>query len=87
MIALIDTIFNPVLAWLSSISMYIHSLSVPVARPLNLSLYLGPFAYLGPYWITFITTGIFLAFVYIICFLVVSYQGMFIRFKDSVKWW
>lgn len=87
MIALIDTIFNPVLAWLSSISMYIHSLSVPVARPLNISQYLGPFVYLGPYWITFITTGIFLAFVYIVCFLIVSYQGMFIRFKDSVKWW
>lgn len=85
--ALIDTIFAPVLGWLAHISGYISALSVPVARPLDLSIYLGPFAYLGPYWVTFITTGVFLAFVYIVTFLIVSYQGMFIKFKDTIKWW
>jgi len=87
MIALIDTIFAPVIAWLVSIQNAIKQLSVPVSHPFNLGQYLGPFQYLGPYWITFITTACFLACVYMIAFIVVSYRGMYISFKDSVKWW
>lgn len=85
--SLIDTIFNPVLNWLTSIYNMILELSVPVARPLNITNYLGPLAELGPYWITFITTVGALAFVYMITFLVVAYQGAFIKFKDTIKWW
>jgi hypothetical protein len=85
--SVIDTIFNPVIAWLTSIYQAIHELSVPLARPINISQYLGPFAYLGPYWITFITTVCVFAFIYVVCFLIVAQKGMIIKFKDMVKWW
>lgn len=87
MIALIDTIFNPVIAWLMSIRENISQLSVPASRPVPISNYLGPFALLGPYWITFIGTVCVLAFIYAVSFLVVASQGLFIKFKDTVKWW
>jgi hypothetical protein len=85
--ALIDTVFNPVLNWLNKISSYILHLSVPVARPLDISQYLGPFALLGPYWISFITTVCALAFIYMVCFIIVASQGTFIKWKDTIKWW
>lgn len=85
--SLIDTVFNPLIAWLTSISSSISKLSVPLARPIDISQYLGPFAYLGPYWITFISTACVLAFVYIVCFLIVAQRGMIIHFKDMIKWW
>lgn len=87
MIALIDTIFAPVLLWLESIQQSIKSLSVPVARPFDLGQYLGWFRLLGPWWVTFVTTACFLACVYMIAFVIVSYRGMYISFKDSIKWW
>ncbi len=87
MIALIDTIFHPVLIWLATIKASIKSMIVPVAQPFDVGLYLGPFRLLGPYWLTFVTTSIFLACVYFICFVVVSYRGNLIAFKDTIKWW
>lgn len=87
MIALIDTVFAPLLGWLMNISSFIRELSVPVSRPLNISNYFGPFVLLGPYWMTFITTAAFLGFVYVVTFIVVSTNGMAIKFKNTVKWW
>lgn len=84
---LIDTIFDPIIGWLTIIIENINKLSVPVARPLNIDLYFGPFVHLGPYWLTLITTICFLAFVYVICYIIVAYQGFFIKFKDTIKWW
>lgn len=83
----IDTVFFPILNWLNQIYSSIMNLIVPVSRPIDIAQYLGVFAYLGPYWITFITTACVLAFVYMVCFLVVAYNGLFIKFKDTIKWW
>lgn len=87
MIALIDSIFAPLLGWLLMIKTYINQLSVPLARPINISNYLGPFVLLGPYWMTFISTAAFLGFVYVVTFIVMSANGMAIKFKDTIKWW
>lgn len=85
--AIIDSILGPVLQWLASISSYINQLSVPVSRPIDLSNYLGYFGMLGPYWLSFIQTVIGLAFIYMIAFIIVTQQGLFIKFKDMIKWW
>jgi len=87
LIALIDTIFNPVLDWLIDIRLYLIKASVPVSRPINISNYLGIFAHLGPYWITFISTAFVLGFTYVVIYIVMSAQGLYAKFKDSVKWW
>ncbi|OMD76582.1 hypothetical protein [Paenibacillus odorifer] len=84
---LIDTIFGPVLGWLTSISSRLSSLSVPMARPLNLSNYFGYFEWLGSYWMTFITTCCTLAFIYLIIYLVRTQSGLFLKFKEFIQWW
>lgn len=84
---LIDTIFSPVLLFLSSIADSLRSLSVPLARPLDFGKYLGQFSFMGPVWITFITTICTLAFIYFIVYLVVNNMGLFQKFKDFIKWW
>ncbi|RJG23298.1 hypothetical protein DQX05_13790 [Paenibacillus thiaminolyticus] len=84
---LIDTIFSPVVTFLGSISDSLRSLSVPVARPLDFGKYLGHFAFLGPAWITFITTVCTLGFIYFLIFFVMSNIGLFRKFKDMIKWW
>lgn len=85
--ALIDTIFAPLLGWLNNLQEYILMLSVPVSRPFEVSNYLGPFVLLGPVWMTFITTALFLGFVYVVLYIVMSVTGLSIKFKDLIKWW
>lgn len=87
MIAVIDTIFKPLLNWLNSIYSSIMSLKVPLAHPVNVGQYLGVFGHLGPYWITFITTVAFLAFVYVVILIILGSQGLVIKFRNTVKWW
>lgn len=84
---LIDTIFGPVLIWLNNISSSISSLSVPVSRPINFGRYFGHLSFLGPHWITFITTVCTLAFIYFVIYLIKTQSGLFIKFKDMIKWW
>lgn len=87
MIALIDTIFAPFLNWLIQIRSYISDLSIPMARPLQVADYLGPFALLGGYWISFISMAFALGFIYIVAFIIMSLNGLTIKFKDLIKWW
>lgn len=84
---LIDTIFSPVLVFLTTIADALRSLSVPVARPLDFGKYFGYFSFLGPIWITFITTACTLAFIYFIVYLVTNNMGLFLKFKEFIKWW
>lgn len=85
--ALIDTIFNPVLTWLQSIIVAIDSLSIPFSRPLNISNYFGYFSLFGNGWVFFIKTVTTLAFMYGVTYIVVTQMGLFIKFKDMIKWW
>lgn len=87
MIGLIDTIFHPVLNWLNEILFSIMTLEVPLSHPLDIAKYLGPFALLGNYWISFIVTVGTLAFIYVISYIVVSQHGLFMKFKNTIKWW
>lgn len=84
---LIDTVFSPILGWLISIRSYLTSMEVPLSRPVNLGDYLGPFALLGPYWITFISTACVLGFIYVVAYVIFSGIGLYTKFKGSIKWW
>jgi hypothetical protein len=85
--ALIDTIFGPVLGWLTKIYTSISDLSIPLSRPLNVDKYFGYFGLLGSGWQDFIKTVCALAFVYGIAFIVVTQLEFFRKFKDVIKWW
>jgi hypothetical protein len=85
--AIIDTIFSPLLNWLIGINQSIQDMSVPLARPINVSDYFGVFAHFGAGWTSFVTTICTLAFIYGMCFIVVTQIGLLIKFKDVIKWW
>jgi hypothetical protein len=84
---LIDTIYAPIIQWLTDIYNRILLLSVPLARPLNLSSYFGYLNLLGPVWKTCITTIISLAVVYGILYVIVKNIGLIIKLKTLIKWW
>ena len=83
----IDTLFDPVLGFLNPIAASLRNLSVPLSRPLDLGKYFGYFSFLGPAWMTVITTTCTLAFIYLTLYFIMNSQGLYQRFKDSVKWW
>lgn len=85
--SIVDTIFAPVINWLNSIIGFLQNLSVPLARPLDLSKYFGYFSILGAHWMTLITTVCALSFIYMITYLIVANWGLFIKFKNGLKWW
>lgn len=84
---LIDTIFYPVLSWLTGIYTNLDNLSVPLSRPLDVKKYLGIFSLLGPAWTSFIINVLLMAFIYMVCFIIVAQQGLFVKFKNTIKWW
>jgi hypothetical protein len=85
--ALIDTIFSPLINWLDSIYNSLMDLSVPMARPLDVSNFFGVFALFGSGWVDFAETVCTLAFIYGISYIVVTQTGLLIKFKDLIKWW
>lgn len=87
MINLINAIFMPITGWLRDLLYSMSNISVPLARPINFGAYFGYFSFLGPVWITFITTVCTLGFIYFVIYLVMSSTGLYLKFKNSVKWW
>jgi hypothetical protein len=85
--ALIDSIFNPLLNWLTNIQNQLNDLSVPLSRPLNIDNYFGYFGLFGQGWQDFITTTCTLAFLYGICYVIVTQIELLRKFKDLIKWW
>lgn len=83
----IDSIFYPVLSWFDAIIAQIRSLSVPLGQPIDLGYYFGYFSFLGPYWISFITTVCALGFIYLVAYVIVSNLGAIQKFKNLIKWW
>lgn len=83
----IDTLFYPLLNWLNGIYTNLSSLSVPLSHPLDIKKYLGIFSILGPGWVSFIVNICLMAFIYMVCFMIVAQQGLFVKFKNTIKWW
>lgn len=83
----IDTIFGPVLAWLTSAYNDIHSMRVAQARPIDFNNYFGWFGLLGPSWTLLVMNICLFGFIYFIVFIVVSQEGLYQKFKNAIKWW
>lgn len=83
----IDTIFYPVTSWLSSMSSHLSELSVPLSHPIPIQKYLGIFSLLGGAWTSFIVNACLMAFIYMVCLLIVAQNGLFLKFKNNIKWW
>lgn len=85
--ALIDSIFGPVLDWLTSMIDLLHEASIPAARPLDPSDYLGIYAQVGAGWIGFIASAMLMFVVYVVVYVVMVHNGVYLKFKKSIKWW
>lgn len=87
MIALIDTIFSPVMNWLSQIISYLHSATIPKSYSLELGSLFAPLNMISPSW-TLLITNIFIMFVtYSIVYISVNGTGLYLQFKEAIKWW
>jgi hypothetical protein len=84
---LIDSIFNPLLTWLTDVYNRISELSIPLARPLDLSNYFGFFNFLGPNWTSLINTILALSFIYLMTYVIVTNLHLIVKFKNLIKWW
>ena len=87
MIALVDTIFDPILGWIDKVIEILQMAIVPVARPFDPSDYLGIYGQIGQGWIGFITSGLVMCFIYVVIYIVMAKSGVYLKFKKSVKWW
>lgn len=87
MLNFVDTLFNPILEWTSTIREQIMQASIPLSRSLDLSELFAPYSLISPQWSLVITTGFSLAFVYSVIFIVSNSTGLLERFRNVVKWW
>lgn len=87
MIALIDTIFGPVLDWLLTIQQYLLSAVVPSSYTLSFGNIFSPLAMISPAWAALITNTVVMVVAYAIIYVVVNGAGLLSTFKDLIKWW
>lgn len=87
MIALINTIFNPVLSWLTKLLSYLKLASTPKAYVLNFGNLFRPLNMISPAWSLFLSNVFVMVGVYLIIHIVMSGSGLYQKFKNSVQWW
>lgn len=86
MIAVIDTVFSPVLNWLNALRDYLLQASVPVSRPIEFANVFSPFAMLGS-WSVVVSNIFVMVFVYCIVYVVSNGIGVLESFRNVIKWW
>lgn len=87
MIALIDTLFYPILSWISSLRDTLLSARVPLSQSLPLDSLFSPVAMLSPSWQLVISNIFMMVFIYLIIYIVVNGVGLLETFRNAVKWW
>lgn len=87
MIAIIDTLFQPIINWLSQILGYLVSASTPKAYVLNFGNLFRPLNMISPAWSLFLSNVFVMVATYLIIHIVMSGSGLYQKFKNAVKWW
>lgn len=87
MIAIIDTIFAPVLNWLTQILNMLQSANIPPSYNLALGNIFAPFNMISFSWSMLITNIFVMIVTYTIIYIVVSASSLFANFKKIIKWW
>jgi hypothetical protein len=66
---------------------YLDAASLVAARGLNLDYFLGPITQFGWQWRTLIVSIISAAFLLLTVFIARKLYGVYLAFKQGVKWW
>lgn len=83
----IDSLFNPVVAWLDMIIGKLNEIGTIAAKGVRLSDYFGFFNLLGNAWTSLIMQFVAaLTFVFIL-YTIKHYSRVLLWFKSLIKWW
>lgn len=84
---IIDSIFNPIIQILITARDHLDNVAHVAARGLNLDYFLGPVSMLGWQWRTLVGSIIAAAFLILAVFIARRVYGIYLAFKEGVKWW
>lgn len=84
---MIDSIFNPAIAFLQLIKNLLNNAGTVVGKGINLNNYFSFFGYLPPEWQAVVKSALASVVLLAILFLVRSAWDMYLRVKSSSQWW
>lgn len=84
---IIDSFFDPIIEILITARDRLDYISMVAARGLNLDYFLGPVSMLGPEWRALIASVVASAFLIVTILTARKVYGMYLAFKEGVKWW
>lgn len=87
MIELIDLFFNPIVNLLLNVRGSLSQAIIVAKQGLNVGYYIGYIAPLGPVWVALITRLFFCSFLVVIILISKTGWGLYLKIKDSIKWW
>lgn len=87
MIALIDTIFNPLINWLNQIQAYLQQASLMNNYQIPLANIFAPITSLSPAWAMVVSNTMFMVFIYGVLLVVNNGKEMFTSFVQAIKFW
>lgn len=84
---LIDSIFGAPIGWLQLMQTMLGNAGQVSGKGINLNNYFGFFAYLPPEWQLVVKSLLGSAVLLTVLFLVKAAWDMYLRVKESGKWW
>lgn len=87
MIALIDTIFNPVINWLSLLKNYLLQARITDSFGLSFSNVFAPITALSPSWAMVVSNVMVMIFIYGVLFIIHNGKDAFVSFVQAIKFW
>jgi hypothetical protein len=82
-----DSIITPLIEILAKARYRLETLSLVAARGLNLDYFLGPLSLLSPEWRVLIGSIIASSFLILGVLVARKTYGLYLAFKEGVKWW
>lgn len=87
MIELIDLFFEPIVNLLLNVRGSLAQTIIVAKQGLNINYYIGYIAPLGPVWVALITRLFFCSFIVVIILVAKTGWGLYLKIKESIKWW
>ncbi|MGC5328956.1 hypothetical protein [Brevibacillus sp. SYSU BS000544] len=83
----IDSLFNPASQFLQGIRDSLLKYSVGRNKPIELDSFFSPFALLGTSWVVLIKAVMLSLFSITMLYVAIGARGVYLYFKESIKWW
>ena len=84
---IIDLVFFLIISTLENIKDTLEQASIIAAQGLNIEYYLGYIAPLGENWLNLVQHVFYCSLIIVIILITKSGWTLYLKIKDSVKWW